>query len=232
MTPWRRAVPVACLLFAAATASARTPFQARCEDAAAGARTVFSSRDAGYRIDGTLSWRALTRLKPGLRDGMVLGLTRAESRVSVHVDGALLHDPDGRYECIAPRIDVTLFYPQIVVYVGREFPPGSCAHREILAHERRHLKTYLEWLPKVEGRARARLAGRYAGKPLYARRGEGRALLQRDIDANWIPAIRTEMLRVEALQAAIDTPREYARLSKVCQGEVESFIGSTRGPRS
>ncbi len=220
------------LLAWAGAAAARTPFQARCDEAALGARTVFSSRDSGYRIDNSLSWRTLTTLKPGIGNGLVLGLTRTESRVSIRVDGARLEDADGVFECLVPQVDVVLFYPPITVYVGSEFAPDTCAYREILAHEMRHLKTYLDWLPKVEERARTRLGGRYAGKPLYARRGQGRALLQSDIDRNWLPAIRAEMLRVERLQAAIDSPREYARLSKVCRGEVQSLIGSTRPPAS
>jgi hypothetical protein len=32
------------------------------------------------------------------------------------------------------------------------------------------------------------------------------------------------MAKVEALQAAIDSPQEYARLGKVCGGEVQSLI--------
>jgi hypothetical protein len=219
------------LLTCGGAAGARTPFQARCDAAAAGATATFATHASGYRVDNSLSWRTLTRMRrPGGPAGLVLGLTRTESRVSVRVDGALLKD--GAYECLAPKVDVTLYYPPIVVYVGSEFAPGSCAHREILAHEMRHLTTYLDWLPKVEARLRARLAPRYAGKPLYARAGGGRALLQRDIDADWMPFIRAEMLGVEPLQAAIDNPREYARLSKVCQGEVQSIIGSTRRPRS
>jgi hypothetical protein len=96
----------------------------------------------------------------------------------------------------------------------------------------RHLKSYLDYLPKVEGRVRDSLTGRFAGKPLYARAGASRNLLQRDIDRDWMPYIKGQMGRVEILQAAIDSPREYARLSKVCQGEVQSIIGSTRRSRS
>lgn len=220
-------------LLASGSACARTSFQARCEEAAADARASFSSRDAGYRIDNSLSYRTLTAMKRrGVGNGLVLGLTRTESRLSIRVDGALLADPEGRYECVVPQVDVTLYYPPITVYVGSEFAPDTCAYREILAHEMRHLKSYLEWLPKVEERIRVRLGPRYAGKPLYARAGQARGLLQRDIDRNWMPYIKAEMVRVESLQAAIDSPGEYARLSKVCQGEVQSLIGSTRRSRS
>jgi len=221
------------LLAASGLASARTTFAASCDDAAHDAGATFYTRASGWRIDNTVSYRDLTRMKrPGVQGGYVLGLTRTESRVAIQVDGTLLASPDGRTECVMPRIAVTLYYQPIVVYVGREFEPDSCAYREILAHEMRHLKSYLDYLPKVEERVRARLGGRFAGKPLYARTGESRLLLQREIDRNWMPYIKGEMGRVEKLQAAIDSPQEYARLSKVCQGEVQSLIGSTRRPRS
>jgi hypothetical protein len=221
------------LLAASSFASARTAFEAGCEDAARAAGATFATRESGWRVDNTLSYRDLTRMKrPDMPGGFVLGLTRTASRVAIQIDGTLLASPDGAVECVLPRIAVTLYYEPIVVYVSRDFEPDSCAHDEILAHEMRHLKSYLDYLPKVEERVRDRLAGRFAGKPLYARAGESRMLLQREIDRNWMPYIKAEMGRVERLQAAIDSPREYARLSKVCQGEVQSLIGSTRRSRS
>ena len=217
----------------AGPAAARTAFESRCAAAAPEAVTTFATRTSGWRIDNTLSYRELTRMKrPAVAGGFVLGLTRTESRVAIQADGTLLQSPDGTMECVLPRIAVTLYYQPIVVYVSREFEPGSCAYEEILAHEMRHLNSYLDYLPKVEEQVRARLGGRFAGRPLYGRAGEARVLLQRDIDRNWMPYIRAEMGRVEQMQAAIDSPREYARLSKVCQGEVQSLIGSTRRPRS
>jgi hypothetical protein len=221
------------LLLPAGQACARSAFQARCEDAAAGSVASFGSHDSGWRIDNSLSYRTLTQMKrPRVRSGYVLGLTHTESHVTIKVDGSMLDDPAGGQECVLPRVAVSLYYQPIVVYIGHEFAPGSCAYREILAHEKRHLASYLDTLPIVADRVRAKLADRYLGRPLYARAGQARALLQREIDLNWLPFIRDEMGRVERMQAAIDSPQEYARLSKVCQGEVQSLIGSTRRPRS
>jgi len=221
------------LLAACGCAAARTPFEQRCIEAAHDATTVITTRENGWRIDNTVSYRQLTQMKrPVVSGGYVLGLTRTESRVAIQVDGSLLASSDGTVECVMPRIAVTLYYLPIVVYVSSEFAPDSCGYREILAHEMRHLKSYLDYLPKVEEQVRTRVGRRFAGKPLYARTGETRTLLQREIDANWMPFIKAEMGRVERLQAAIDSPQEYARLSKVCQGEVQSLIGSTRRPRS
>lgn len=203
----------------------RTPFQKRCEDTIGGAISVLSSRQGGYRIDNTRSIHDLTRLKGGgAPNAYVLGLTHTESRVSIQVAGRMLSDPATGYDCIAPRISVTLYYLPIVVYVGREFPPGSCAYQEVLAHEMRHLNTYLDYLPKAEARVRAALARRFEARPLYARSGQAQGLLQNEIDRSWMPYIKSEMQRVEGLHAAIDSPQEYARLGKVCAGEVQSLI--------
>jgi hypothetical protein len=227
------AVPLALALAVHGAARARTPFQARCEALAAGSSASFGARDNGYRIDNSIPYRTLTQMKrPGVANGYVLGLTRTESRVAIRIDGKMLTEPRTGLECVAPRVDVVLYYQPIMVYVGREFTPGTCAHREILAHEMRHLKSYLDYLPKVEERVRAKLATRFVGKPVYAAGGGARNLLQAEIDGSWMPYIKAEMSAVERLQAAIDSPREYARLSKVCQGEVQSLIGSTRRPAS
>ncbi len=213
----------------AASAQPRSAFQARCEDSIGETLSVLTGVQNGFRIDNSVGYRSLTVMKGRGRPGQyVLGLTRTESRVSINVGGRLLSDPASGYECIAPHIDVKLTYPPIVVYVSREFPPGSCAYEEVLAHEMRHLNTYLDYLPKVEARVRAALVQRFESKPLYARAGQAQALLQREVDRGWMPYIKTEMAKVEALQAAIDSPQEYARLGKVCGGEVQLLL---RPPR-
>ena len=190
---------------------------------------MLSSTQNGYSIDNSRTYQALTAMKaPGVKNSYVLGLTKTESRVSVNLDGRILQDRASGYECVAPQIRVSLFYAPIVVYIGREFSPGTCAYKQILAHEMRHLKTYLDHLPKVEVVVRKALARRFEGKPLYAPIGQAQALLEKEIDTGWMPYMKREMGAVEALQAAIDTPQEYARLSKVCKGEVQSLIGPAR----
>jgi hypothetical protein len=142
MQPWLFAAALS-LLASAASAQTRTPLQARCEDTIGESISVLSTREQGYRIDNTRSFYDLTRLMPSVRRGSwVLGLTHTEARVRISVGGRMLADPATGYECVAPRIDVSLDYAPIVVYVSREFPPASCAYREVLAHELRHLTTY------------------------------------------------------------------------------------------
>ena len=216
------ALALLCIL---APASARTAFQARCEDTVGASVSSLSSKHEGYRVDNSYSFHGLSALKGDRAPGSyVLGLTHTESRVAIGVRGRVLSDPATGYECVAPRLEVKLHYLPIVVYVGREFAPGTCAYREILAHELRHRDIYLGFLPRAEKIVGDALARRFEGKPLYAPRGQARDLLQREIDTGWMPFIKREMGKVERLQAAIDTPQEYARLGKVCAGEVQSLI--------
>jgi hypothetical protein len=213
------------LLGSSSAWSARTPFQAQCEDRLGATAVALTAGGAGYSIDNSLSYKALGRLKEHTQAGSyVLGLTKTESRITVAVDGGMLTDPKTGHECIAPKIAVSLTYVPIVIYVGSEFRPETCAYQEILAHEMRHLKAYLDQLPKVEAVVGAALKKRFPAKPIYAPAGRAKALLDQEMDRQWMPYIKNEMIKVERLQAAIDSPQEYARLSKVCKGEVQSLI--------
>jgi hypothetical protein len=219
-------------LFCCGAAAARSSFEARCEDGIGKTVSMLQASQNGYSIDNTRSLRTLTSMKaPGRPNSFVLGLTRTESRVSVSLDGRILQERRAGVECVAPQIRVSLFYAPIVVYIGKEFIPGSCAYKQILAHEMRHLKAYLDHLPKVESVVRAALARRFEGRPLYAPIGMAQRRLEQEIDASWMPYMKDQMGAVEAQQAAIDSPQEYARLSKVCKGEVQSLIGQARHGR-
>jgi hypothetical protein len=228
----KRLLLLAGLLCPAHAWAARTPFQARCEDTIGASVATLSASDSGYTVNNTLSYKALTRMK-GQQGAAsyVLGLTRTESRISMGLDAEILDDPQSGRECIAPHIAVSLSYEPIVIYVGSEFLPGTCAYQEILAHEMRHLKAYLDHLPKVETLVRAALKKRFSGKPIYAPAGQSKVLLEREMDGGWMPYIKNEMAKVEQLQATIDSRQEYARLSKVCKGEVQLLIGPPKRNR-
>ena len=220
------------LMLSAGAAQARTPFQVRCEDTISKTVSVLSSQQNGFRIDHSRSYRTLSQMKTGTRGTVVLGLTRTESRVTIAVGGAMLADKVSGFECVAPRIQVDVNYLPIVVYIGSEIPADSCSYKEVLAHEMRHVRAYQEHLPKVEAMVRAALARRFGNRPLYAPGGQARKLLQREIDAQWMPYIKAEMAQVELQQQRIDSPAEYARLGKVCHGEVQSLIAPARKKRA
>ena len=208
----------------------RTPFQIRCEDTISKTVSVLSARQNGYTVNTQLSYKQLSAMKTDKMPatGFVLGLTRTESRVQIGLDGPMLTDPVSGYECVAPQIRVQLTYAPVRIYVGNEFPPGSCGYAEILSHELRHMNAYMDHLPKVEEIVRSALARRFEAKPLYAPAGTARSALAHEIDSGWMPYIKAEMAKVEVLQAAIDSPAEYARLSKACNGEIQTILKKSR----
>jgi len=214
-----------------AQAAARTPFQIRCEDTISKTVSVLTAQQNGYTIDTHLPYKALTVMKGVARaNTWVLGLTKTDSQVKIALAGPMLQDPVSGYECVAPQIAVSLTYAPVVIYIGREFAPGTCAYDEILAHELRHMKTYMEHLPRVEKIVRAALAKRFEARPLYAPSGTAKAALAREIDTGWLPYIKAEMRKVEVLQAAIDSPQEYARLGKACNGEIQNILAGKVPP--
>jgi hypothetical protein len=222
------ACAVASLLTGHAQAE-RTPFQIRCEDDIGKTVSLLTATQSGYTLAHHLTTKALTRMKdPGAANLTVLGLTKTESRVEIKLAGPVLQDSASTYECVAPHITVRIFYAPIVIYVGSEFASGSCAYRQILDHELRHLRTYLDHLPGVERVVRAALEHRFQRRPLYAPSGTAAAALGHEIDSGWLPYIKAEMAKVELQQAKIDTPEEYARLGASCNGDIERVIKRQR----
>jgi len=220
------------LLFLLALAAAgraeagRGVLQTMCEERMARQSSVVSSRLNGYSINNTLSYRelaarAIGKPAPGT---FVLGLTTTRAGSTIQHSSKLMRNPFSGYECVSSKVETTLFYEPAVIYIGREIAPGTCAYEEILAHEMRHLKTYFDQLPKVESVVRAALKARFDVRAVYAPQGEVEAALKREFDEVWIPFFTKELSKVERLQALIDTPEEYARLSRVCKGKVQSLI--------
>jgi hypothetical protein len=222
---------LALMLPVAAFAAQRTAFQVRCEDTISKTVSVLSAKQNGYAVNTQLSYKQLTAMKGvASANSYVLGLTRTESRVQIASNGPILQDKASGYECIAPQIIVELTYAPVKVYVGKEFPQGTCGYDVILAHEMRHMQAYMDHLPRVENIVRAALAKRFGGKPLYAPSGTAQSALSHEINSGWLSFIKAEMAKVERLQEAIDSPAEYARLGKQCDGEILRILKSTRRP--
>lgn len=212
-----------------AQAAARTPFQIRCEDTISKTVSVLSSKQNGYTINNQLPYRALTA-KMGSIDGrsQTLGLTVTKGMYKANLGGPLLQDPVSGYECIAPKVEIMLNYSPVLIYVGNEFAPGTCAYNEILAHEQRHLQAYMDNLARVEQVVAKALSQRFEGKPLYAPSGTAMSALEHEINGTWFPFINAEFEKGKIKQALIDTPAEYARLAKTCNGEIAAIMQRRR----
>lgn len=219
-----------CLLAATGVQAAeRTPFQVRCEDTIRKSVSVLSARQEGYTINNQLPYRALTARTGSLDRRMeTLGLTVTQGQHRAKVGGVVLQDPASGYECIAPQVEIELYYSPVRIYVGNEFAPGTCAYKEILDHEMRHLKAHTDNLARVEALVRDALNKRFGGQPMYASSGTTRSALEHEVNSTWFNFIRDEFEKGKAEQEKIDSPAEYARLGKACNGEIAATLARRR----
>lgn len=184
-------------------------------------------RQSGYSIDSRLSYRDLTGMGAGLlRHGKqnVLGITRAETTATVEIQMARLEEEASGRACLSPQVLVTIAYKPIQVYIGREFPPGGCAYKEILLHEMRHVRAYQYFLPRVEAGVRSLLARHFQARILYGQPAAVEATLTAEVYDKWLPLVDAEIRKVDAAQAEIDSAEEYDRMEGVCDGEVQRTI--------
>ncbi len=222
----------ASVLACAADKAARTPFQIRCEDTISKTVSVLSSKSNGYTINTQQSYKMLTaRAGTAAGNMTTLGLTVTQGQYRASLGGPLLQDPASGYECIAPQVEISLNYSPVLIYVGNEFPAGSCGYQAILTHELRHMQAYMDNLARVEKVVRQALDKRFEGKPLYAPSGTAMSALQHEINSVWFPFIRDEFDKGKVQQEAIDTPEEYARMGKVCDGEIAEILKRRHLPR-
>ena len=172
------------------------------------------------------SYRLLTsmsgeKMRPG---SQVLGLTRTNGVARFALNMPAIQDATERYECASPQITLTLGFKQMTVYVGKEFPVGSCAYKEILEHEMRHVKTYQAHVETVEKAVQEDISRRFVTGSFW--RGLAGASFERvskELDERWLPYVNREIQKVELAQALIDSPEEYARLSNACNGEIKKL---------
>jgi hypothetical protein len=173
----------------------------------------------GYKALNVL---AVSLARPGRR---VLGLTRGKAVVKFESRTATVVDRSGQWECASPQISVTYGFSPMTVYVAKEFPPGSCAYQAILAHELQHVKIYQDHLLNIEKGLTDTLSRRFVtGGPWRGPVGQTSARLQREVEERWLPYVKREIDRVDAAQAVIDTPEEYARVVASCGGEIRQRI--------
>jgi hypothetical protein len=174
-------------------------------------------------LNTTYSYKSLTNLgaaraRPGQQ---VLGLTRGNATVRFASNTASIVDARERWECASPQIVLTYGFSPLTVYVAREFPQGSCAHKEIHEHEMRHVQAYQKHVADIEKNVSDTLNARFAtGAPWRGPAGQVTARLQDELNERWLPYVQRELQKVDAAQALIDTTEEYDRVANACDGEI------------
>lgn len=176
------------------------------------------------RVDNTKDRAALAAyarqfgrgLDPAL--GKPLGLTNAEVVVELKTESSTSRAPDGT-ACVwleAARIAVR--FRDLVVYVAREYRPGTCEYRAVLEHERTHVaisRDSLErYLPTLERAAAEALAARPAVRVGDAE--EAGEAYTAYLNERLAPVLRAWDEAQRQANARIDTPDSYRALRRHC----------------
>jgi hypothetical protein len=188
--------------------------------------TVKRLEDPAIRYNTDYGYRTLTnlgrdKLTPG---SQVLGLTRTQSIAQFSLTAPAVVDASQRYECASPQITLSIGFRQMTVYVGKEFPRDSCAYKEILEHEMRHVKAYQEHIATVEKLLQEDIARRFATDSVWrGEAGSSLARVSKELDERWLPYVNRQLHKVDQAQALIDAPEEYTRLADACNGEIKKL---------
>jgi hypothetical protein len=193
--------------------------------------------DPEPRLLPPLSARQLRIEAGGSADGPFphhLGLTISHiewrSEITVRSRGA---QREGQRElvCAVPtELRIRLLHATHGIRLAREVPPGGCLAAEVLAHERRHAEVNRRTLREAATELRALARA-------WAARAEARApdvnaaaiALQEELGQVLEPALARLRAAREAGHAAIDTPEEYQRLSRVCPEDQRRLRQALRG---
>ena len=204
----------------AVAAGEKSPFEQRCEREMQPQLEV-RALPLDYEINNTVSSRLLFYRSAHVNSGeLMLGSTALQKTSEVAFGGSTLTDVASGRECLAPSVSVTLTFRPVNVYIAREFSPDTCPYNTVLQHEMRHVKLYVDEVPRMSAFVREQLQLRYGKGPLYAKPGEGLAQLQRDVDEWLRPLILAELDRIEKMQLAVDTHEEKTQMSLACLGQV------------
>jgi hypothetical protein len=152
------------------------------------------------------------------------GITRGQITTSYDMAFNKLLNSATQMACIWPKqVRVTVSYAPIV-YIAREYRPGSCRYNTTMEHELRHVNTDVitlnEYLPRIQNAVQGvvNALGVRGPMPDHAATAQQEAMV--DAIAGRLKGILAEMDAVRMQrQQQIDTRQEYMRLGKVCAHE-------------
>jgi hypothetical protein len=152
--------------------------------------------------------------------GQVVGLTRIALRLQWELDVAAR--ALGKAFCFwVNGIHLNLRYPTPDIYVAREYRPGSCPYRVILAHEKEHVRITRTVVRRYASRLRQELSS--LAIPTRSRptlvldspeQAQGR--IQAQIEKRVQPLFQELQDKLRQANARLDTLGEYRRSRDRC----------------
>jgi hypothetical protein len=159
-----------------------------------------------------------------------VGLAVGELSMGIEMKANAAYGADGATVCARPaRIDVNIGFTNNTIYVAKELPRRTCGHQEVLAHEEEHVRIDRALLRQYEPVVQQymQIAARQMGTVRATTTAEAENEMQKFINKH-LETLAEEMNQVRKdRQAAHDSHDEYARLAKVCDGQVQQLIANT-----
>lgn len=151
--------------------------------------------------------------------GSLLGLTHASFTPSLRVGTRYEEVEDGRFCLRLSKVVLSFGIRKTEIYIDRKYRKSTCAYKEILAHEREHVKINQrvvdEYRPKVSKELKKH-ASRI--KPFYTRdpdRAMKSIINQLSFDLK--PIFKEFGDKREKANEVIDTPASYEATRKRCK---------------
>lgn len=172
-------------------------------------------------VHNTRSRSEITRLAGN--DSMVgvhnAGLTRSRTEFRIQPRFQLATFGDGRACVMLERLTASWKIIELTVDVAREYAPGTCQYREVLAHEDEHVRinryTLSQFAPMLEARLRRAAA---AMTPRWDRKGSREAMesMTRELKAAGAEVLAEFQAELKKRHGAIDTPESYREVARKC----------------
>jgi len=150
----------------------------------------------------------------------VLGVTASNLRASSSTH--YRHRPlQGEGACLwVDRIDVTLRYEALDIYVASDYTPGSCQYQAILGHENKHAAVARAHIDDYVQPIRSVLSSLTIPKArspkLVQSVPAAQAQVQKTIETLLEPVVARLRKTMAAAQQRVDSPEEYRRVKTQC----------------
>jgi hypothetical protein len=186
---------------------------------------VFEEPRYDYTVDiATLQGLAqdATHAVHGGHRGLTLGLTRYNPVLQFRVPIQTVKFPNSEGCARVNHVEVTIGYRDVVVFIPKEVPQGSCGFEQVMIHEQKHIAVNQaildEYVPLIETRLRDYL--RFNGvfrepNPQYAV-----DLLNQKLKTILDTMSQQITNENRQRQELVDSPEEYRRVSATCNGQL------------
>jgi hypothetical protein len=209
------------LLVSGCTADVPNPFasfESRCAKLPAARYDVVAVPFAIREVDTADIHELTDRSGASFAQHRTYGLTTVAFGHETQTELRVLEERGSGRTCATPHVTVRVSMQPVVVYIARELRGDTCRYAATRAHEMQHVAVFRAELADATRELRAQLAAQVGTQILH---GPSAAELNRRYETRLREYLSTFMrARQDALnarQAQLDTPEEYAKVGAGCQ---------------